>query len=243
MRRLLLLLVLLTAALGLATTSAQAAGRTCPKQRGTLATDELGRVWHRGRSLYACTTSGERRPATKRMGPWTPSTRVSFDGATVAWTTRVARGGTRVDRLWAGFAGDGSRWLSGAQAVPAAGDAPAAEARVLALRSLGSSVAWVTDGSQLAVAAESPDDYEPTTLDTPSVTLRPDAGRVLAGAWPDTPAADLAATLELEQEPSEGDDCGGTEAFTASVRPTGSAAPAGVRWASSYVTRSAACNT
>lgn len=236
MRRLVLLAVLSTTVIGVVPATASAAQR-CPRTTGTLAVERLGRVWHSGRSLYACTVSGGVAPHARRMGPWTPGTRVAFDGGDVAWTTRVTRSGARADRLWAGDAATGRRWQSGAQAVPASGAEAAGEARVLALRTVGDGVAWVTDGAQLVLASQEPQvDDGPMTLDTPPVTLTPDGNRVLVGAWPDTPAGELARTLRLTVGEGEGDDCGGVDTFTATVRPAGASAPVGAGWSSSYST-------
>src|SRR5690348_5745498 len=73
--------------------AAARAARDCPAQRGTLARAPLGRVWHRGHSLYACTTAYARRPRSVRLGPWAPQTRVAWDGVNAAWTVPLWRGG------------------------------------------------------------------------------------------------------------------------------------------------------
>lgn len=85
-------------------------------------------MWHKGKSLYVCATEG--KAASRRMGSWKPGTRVLFDGFNLVWTTPLTRDGARSDRLWAGSALTGRRWLSGSRAVPASGGERAREARV-----------------------------------------------------------------------------------------------------------------
>lgn len=102
-RRLLPLVVLLLAALLAPVGAAQAAAKakSCPARKGTMAKDSTGRVWHQGRSLYACTTVYGRGPRPRRLGPWTPQTKVAWDGSDAVWSVRLTRGHVSADRIYA----------------------------------------------------------------------------------------------------------------------------------------------
>src|SRR4051812_49675715 len=109
----------------------------CPARSGTLAKDGFGRVWHTKATLYGCTTVYGRRPRTRRLGPWKPGTKVAWDGSHAVWTVPLTLGGVRRDRVYAGSAEDGSRWLLGTRARPATAAAPAGEARIQRLFAWG----------------------------------------------------------------------------------------------------------
>src|SRR6185436_15259439 len=149
-------------ALGSTAPAGAATSQDCPATKGTLAKRSLGRVWHRGATLYGCTTVYAHRPRAKRLGLWTASTRVAFDGVNVAWTVRRTVGYRRVDRIWAANIDSGRRWLKGARLVPPAGGRPAHEARAQAVLLRDQGVALVTQDGDVALTLREPqDDPEP----------------------------------------------------------------------------------
>jgi hypothetical protein len=217
------------AALDAAPADAAPKARDCPGKRGTLKVTGLGRVWHQGHSLYGCTAVYGRRPHTQRLGPWAPGAKVSWDGVSAAWTVPLRRGGVRSDRAWAASAEDGRRWLVGTRLVPRTADAPAREARVQSIRLRDESVAWVTQDGAVVLALHSPED-DPTPLGTLPAPLTADHGLLLLGTWTGIPAARLATTLALTEGDGDGDECGGSNPYTLTVRPDAGAPALGATW-------------
>src|SRR3954464_3579077 len=117
--RLPLTLLLAAVALTVPAAAHAKAYANCPARSGTLAKDGFGRVWHTKATLYGCTTVYGRRPRTRRLGPWKPGTKGAWDGRHAGWRVPLTRGGVRRDRVYAGSAEDGSRWLLGTRARPA----------------------------------------------------------------------------------------------------------------------------
>jgi hypothetical protein len=209
------------------------AAQNCPAKKGTLAKDSLGRVWHKGTSLYACTTVYGHRPRSRRMGPYKPGTKVSFDGVDLAWTTALTRDGVRSDRVWAGSADTGRRWLDGKRLIPASGDQPEREARILKLVAVDRSVAWVTRGGDVGFALQFPE-TDPAAIGTLPAPLKADDKRLLVGSFGAASASQLAATLKLTEGDGEGDECGGSNPYdlTFQVSP---GTTAGARWQGGWV--------
>lgn len=203
----------------------------CPVTRGTLAVSPhgFGRVWHQGTSLYACTTVYGHRPRARRMGPWAPGTRVSFDGVDLAWTVPMVIDGRGTDRVWAGNADSGKRWMLAQKPNPGGATKPSREGRVQRIVAVDRSVAWVTKGGAVVGALEE-------VAGTPAV-VGPLPGApvvqknlVLMGTWPAASAAALGATLKIAEEDGDGDECGGVNPYVMTVRPDPATPPAGVRW-------------
>src|SRR3954469_12197632 len=144
--RLPLTLLLAAVALTVPTAAHAKASANCPARSGTLAKDGFGRVWHTKATLYGCTTVYDRKPQTRRLGPWKPGTKVAWDGTQAVWTVPLVRDGVRSDRLYAASAQDGSRWLVGTRALPATATTPAAGARVQRVFSYDVTAGWVTTG-------------------------------------------------------------------------------------------------
>ena len=48
---------------------ASAKSDDCPPRKGTLVKKPLGRVWHKGHSLFGCTVVFDTRPRARRLGP------------------------------------------------------------------------------------------------------------------------------------------------------------------------------
>jgi hypothetical protein len=203
--------------------------KSCPAQRGTIAKRPLGRVWHRGTSLYACTVVYGRKPRTVRLGPWAPGARVVWDGVTAAWTVPLRRHGVRGDRAWAASAEDGMRWLAGTRLVPGSKTAPSRDGRISAIRLKGDGAAWVTTDGHVVLALHAPES-PPEAVGTPPVPLRAFKQLLLIGQWPDVPVATLVGTLSLTVGDGEGDECGGSNPYTLTVRPDAAAAPVGATW-------------
>ena len=142
----------------------------------------LGRVWHRGTTLYGCTAVYGHRPRTKRLGAWTPTTRVSFDGVNVAWTVRRTVDVRRVDRIWAANIDSGTRWLKGAPLIPRAGAPKAREERAQRVELRDQGVAWVTQAGDVVFALRSPEDV-PEAIGAAG-ELRPAASTCVLAAGP-----------------------------------------------------------
>ena len=226
-------LLLAAAALGgPATTAADAGAATpkpCPAKKGTLAKNGIGRVWHQGTSLYGCTTIYGKKPATKRLGPWKPGTKVAWDGSTALWSVPLTRDGVVSDRMWAASAQDGRRWLTGTRLVPKSGEQPAREARVQKLVLRDEGAAWVTKDGAAVFALHSPES-EPEAIGTPPAPLQATDELLLIGEFAGVPAADLAASMALTEEDGEGDECGGSNPYRFTVTPGPDAAPVGAAW-------------
>ena len=201
----------------------------CPTRSGTLATDALGRIWHRASSVYGCTTVFGHSPRTRRLGPYKTGVRVAFDGVNVAFTVPLVRNGVRSDRLYAVNVDSGSRWLAGRLLVPATAGSPEREARVQALKVSDQSIAWVTRTADVVMATRSPEDT-PVAIGTLPRPLTVDRKLLLVGSFPDTAAGLLAQSMQLKEEPGDGDECGGVNPYTLTVKPNSSAGPIGVRW-------------
>jgi hypothetical protein len=232
-RRLVLLLATL-ALLAAAPQAAQAAKSSCPAKKGTLAHDRLGRVWHSGHSLYACTTVYDRAPRARRLGPWASGTKVAWDGSSAAWSVPLIRDGVRSDRAWVASAEDGKRWLLGTRLIPATGSTPAAEGRVQRLFVFGESAGWVTRDGSVVLAVHSPQDV-PAPFGTLPTAPAADHKLVLVGRWPSASAGALAASVQLGAFDGDGDECGGSESYRLTVVPdaTGGTGPSlrlGVSW-------------
>jgi hypothetical protein len=221
--------VLLLAALPGAAQAGRSAG--CPAQRGTLAHDGFGRVWHQGASLYGCTTVYGRRPRSRRLGPWRPGAKVAWDGSDAVWSVPLTRGGEVVgDRVYAADAQDGTRWLLGARALPAAATAGAGEARVQRVFAHGATAAWVTTGGAVVFALRSPED-DPAAEGALGATPVADGHLTLVGTWTGRSPTDLGRTLAIDSAGGDGDECGGSEEYRLTVVPdAGSGARVGVRW-------------
>lgn len=217
------------AALGAAPSPASAAA-DCPAQKGTIVKDAIGRVFHRGTRLYACTTVYAHAPRSRYMGPWSPGTKVSFDGVNLAWTVRVTAQGRRSDRVWAGSADTGRRWMLGQKPNPGGADLAAREDTVRAIVANDRGIAWVTRGGAVVGALEEPADDTVTAIGAlpapPSVLQKRLA---LVGTWPGQGAL-LAETLELQETGGDGDECGGVNTYALTVRPDAAQPAAGVAW-------------
>lgn len=201
-----------------------AASSDCPARSGTLDKAPLGRVWHRGGTLFGCTTVYGHRPRTVRLGPWGPFSRVAFDGVNVAWTARRTVGGRRVDRMWAANVDSRTRWLRGAKLLPAG------EARVRAVLQRDQAVAWVTQTSEVVLALRSPQEA-PVAIGTLPGALQPRKRSLLVGSWPGVASRALAGTAKLAELPGDGDECGAVNPYELTVQPDPTGPPLGARWA------------
>jgi hypothetical protein len=221
-----------TAAAAPSPASAAAKPKNCPAQKGTIKVDgyKIGRVWHRGTKLFACTTVYGHAPKSRYLGPWAPGTKVAFDGVNLGWTVRTVAEGRSTDRVWAGSADTGKRWMLAQKPNPGGATKAAREVRVQRIVVADRGLAWVTQGGDVVGALESPaSDPAPVgTFTTPPSVLQ--KRLVLIGSWPAVPAATLAATLKIVEEPGEGDECGGGNPYLITVRPDAAKPAIGVRW-------------
>jgi hypothetical protein len=155
---------------------------------------------------------------------------VAFDGANVAWTVPLQRGGVRSDRAWVASAQDGERWIAGARLVPATAMVPAHEARVQSVLVADHAAAWVTQSSDVVLALSLPGDGDPVADGVLPGTLTPSHQLLLVGSWPQTPALALARSARLHEGDNEGDECEFVNPYTLTVRPDPAAAPVGATW-------------
>jgi hypothetical protein len=230
---------LLLAAVGVllvAAAPAGAASKSCPAKAGTLAKDPhgFGRVWHKGASLYACTTVYGHRPRARRMGPYKPGTKVAFDGVNLAWTVPLTRAGVRSDRAWAGSADTGKRWLDGKRLVAASGDQPEREARVQRIVVEDRGAAWVTRTGEVTLALQFPE-TEPKAIGTLPAPLKADGKRLLVGGFGAAAATQLASSLKLAEGDGDGDECGGTNPYTLTFQSTPGGPMLGAEWWGGWV--------
>lgn len=205
----------------------------CPPHRGGLVNDHhgFGRVWHQGASLYACTTVYAHRPRAKRMGPWTPYTKVAFNGVDLAWTVRMHVGGKATDRVWAANVDSGQRWMLAQKPNPGGPSLAARETLLQRLVVVDQSVVWVTRTSDVVAVLREPGGSDPTlvgTWATPPAVLQK---RLLPlGTYAGVSAAALAASLRVKELDGEGDECGGVNPYRITFRPAAGAAVLGVVW-------------
>jgi hypothetical protein len=209
-----------------------ASSKTCPAKANTLAKTNAGRVWHAGGSLYACTTIYGRKPNQKRLGPWRTGGKVAWNGSDAVWSVPRAKAGKVVgDRVYAGDAQDGSRWLLGARA------GISAEARTQRMFVYGTVGGWVTKDGSVVMAQRSPQDA-PTAIGTlPAAPVA--AGKlVLVGRFTGLTPTDLGRTVKLDVTPGsgDGDECGGAEEYRLTLAPDASAPETrvGVAWWGSW---------
>lgn len=204
------------------------AARDCPKRPGSIAVKPLGRVWHQGGSLYACTTVYAKPPRARRVGPWKPGAKVVFDGVNVVWTVPVVRDGVRSDRVWGATAQTGRRWLAGTRLIPPTADAPAAEARLQRLLVADQAAAWVTRTGEVVLAVKFPES-DPEADGTLPAPLHADHSLVLVGRWTDEIVA-MARSARLEELEGDGDECGGVNPYKLIVQPVSPGPIVGVTW-------------
>jgi hypothetical protein len=213
--------------------SAATASKRCAPQKGTIVVTTFGRAWHRGTSLYAC-TEGYGKPArTHRMGPWTPLTKVAFDGTNIAWTVRMTKEGKATDRVWAGEAYLGRRWMVAQKPNPGGASLAAREDRVQRILVNGTGVMWVTRGSSVVAALSGPAD-RPKAIGTLPGPLLEQRHLTQIGTFPGVPATELAASAKIVQGDGDGDECGSTTNYLFTVEPGPDAPEAGVSWYGGY---------
>ncbi|MCW3014714.1 MAG: hypothetical protein JWO02_1806 [Solirubrobacterales bacterium] len=211
--------------------AAKPKAKACPARSGTIARDRrgFGRVWHKGTSLYACTTVYGHAPKTERMGPYAAGTKVAFDGVNVTWTVPMVKGGKKTDRVWAANVDSGSRWMLAQKPNPAGTDAAARETRVQRIVVRDQAIAWVTKGGDVVGALRSPED-DPVTIGTLPAAPVVQKNLVLLGSFTGVPVMDLATSLQIEELDGDGDECGGVNPYRFTVRPDASTPAAGVEW-------------
>lgn len=215
-----------------AVASAQS-GDHCPARTGTVATDRLGNVWHKGGSLYACTVVYGTKPRAVRVGRWAPQTRVDFDGVTVVWTTPLTRDGVRSDRVSAADVQAGRRWMTSRRLLPAGDGTPSREARIQRVIAAFAGVGWVTRSGDVVLALQQPVDAPVAVGALPAPPVARD-DLTLVGTWTPpagvTSAKALADTARIDIGDGEGDECGGTDPYTMTVVPDAAAPAVGVTW-------------
>ncbi len=202
------------AALAVAVPSgAMARSHHCPKHHGQLAVNSFGNVWHDSKSLLGCTTVYDHPPRARRLGPWTPGTKVAWDGVNALWTVRHSSAGVTTDRMWAANADNGKRWLSGTKLVPGAPGAPFTDGQAQHIMLADQSAAWLTKAGQVVMALHEPADT-PTPIGTlvssPLVAVKQ---LLLVGTYPTSLVAGIASTMKLEELDGDGDECGGENPY------------------------------
>src|SRR5207342_1569413 len=133
-------------------------------------------------------------------GPWSPKSRVDFDGMTAAWTTPLVRDGVRSDRAWLATAdGPGKRWIGGARLIPASDGGPAREARIQRIVIRDQGAAWVTRTGEVVLALAEPGGSDPASIGSLSTTLKPSDRYLFVGTFAGVRASELAKTLTLKE--------------------------------------------
>jgi hypothetical protein len=222
-------IALAAAALALAGAApASAKSDACPARKGTLVKKPLGRVWHKGHSLYGCTVVFDTKPRARRLGPWAPQTRVDFDGVEVAWTMPLVRNGVRSDRVWNASVQSGTRWALGARLVPGR------EARIQRIMVADQGAAWVTRTGDVVLFVRLPNS-DPVAVGGLPGPLVPDKSFLLVGTFTSIAPKTLAGTAKLAEGQGDGDECGGTNPYTLTVQPDPSAPPVGATWSGDWV--------
>ena len=218
-------------AVALPASASASAHKDCPPHKGAIASKNGGRVWHSGTSLYACTVVYGQKPHTVKLGPWSPKSRVAFDGITAAWTTPLTRDGVRSDRAWLATAdGPGKRWIGGARLIPASASGPAREARIQRILLTDQGAAWVTRTGEVVLALADPAGSEPAKIGALPGELKADHQFLLVGSFTGVRASELAKTLTLKESSGDGDECGGVNPYLLTVQPDPAADPVGVSW-------------
>ena len=201
----------------------------CPAHHGQLAVNSLGNVWHHGLSLYACTTVYDHPPRARRLGPWTPGTRVALDGDTVLWTVRRVDAGVVSDRMWAANADSAKHWLSGTRIVPNGPGAPFTDGRVRRILVTDQSAAWITQAGEVVMAMNEPAETPAAigTLPAPLVAVKQ---LLLVGRYPASSVAGIAASMKLDELDGDGDECGGENPYRLTFQTTAGEPRVGAQW-------------
>jgi hypothetical protein len=206
-----------------------AASRSCAARPHTVAARSGGKVWHSGASLFGCTTaygpSLGHTPRTRRLGPWTPGTKVAFDGVTAVWSVPKAAG----DRVWADNLDSGEHWLTGTRIVPGSAGGHFTDGRVQRLMLTTEGAAWITRDSQVVLALHEPAS-DPTPFGALAAPLSADKQLLLVGSFPGVAASTLAQSATLEVVGGDGDECGGVDTYRLSVAPDPSGPRIGADW-------------
>lgn len=202
----------------------------CPKHSGGLYADNSGwiRVWHDRLSVYACSPSSYRwsktqqrhivKFATKRLGPWGEGSTFSYDyvSDTAIWLRPQGVGAGRVTRLWAAGL-SGNQILRRVPARPGV-NGTAADGDFGTLKFGPAVLAWTSGDAAFMVPLGGTASVQfGEGIATAPVT----AGPIVAlGVWPGA-AESLAATLRIDAESGDADECGGGGTYTVSVNPAG----------------------
>lgn len=201
----------------------------CKKHAGELYSDNSGwiRVWHDRDSILACSQATARWNAkkqqwkftfvTKRLGPWSRGSKVSYDWAsdTVVWLRPQKSNAGTVQRLWASTV-SGSPVLRRVPAHPGVGGV-AADGAFSALAYGPGVLAWISGDAAFMVKLGGGQSTFSSGFTTPPTV----AGPIVAlGSW--AGAADaLASSLHIASESGEADECGGGGTVTVSINPVG----------------------
>lgn len=191
---------------------AMARSHICHRHHGHLAGDFFGNVWHDSHSVLACTTVYDHPPRARRLGPWTPGTKVAWDGVNALWTVRHTSGGVTTDRMWAANSDNGKHWLSGTKLVPGAAGAPFTDGRAQRIFLKDQSAAWVTQAGQVVMAMHDPADT-PTAIGTLPAPLTAVKQLLLVGTYPASAVPGIASSLRIKELDGDGDECGGENPY------------------------------
>lgn len=214
---------------------------SCAKKKGEIKRTSGGVLWSVKGVLWGCTAFYGDPPETYRLGPWSKASRYAFDGGTVAWTVpKTGKHGTE-DAVWTAKVTNGAVGLRGVR--PTTGPGSSTDVRVARLVAKENATAWVTlRGTVVAAlgADETPEAVGASDgLATPFVQK---GGRYVVGRWPDVAGTAFAKTLTIEVGDGEGDECGGTNPYSVTVRPVDGEPPVGLTAFVGWVSSSNACN-
>lgn len=250
---------------GLAPAAAQADGSIdrCPRHAHEIHRTGGSVVWERGGSLFGC-VAGYRNPQlggvedqdpsydyphtkARRLGPWSPGSRIVFDGVEAVWAYRTrSKAGEPVDRLYAIDVRAGKAWLRGTRPTFDLAD------RVVEHLALGVNfAAWITTRGTVFAAAEGgfgadsgpqdPFDLEPVGAGTSgadglATTLAPQGHRLLVGRFPNaTPQQRATFRLKrLSDLDMENEQCIGSYRWETTIVPVAGAPRVGAIWRGAY---------
>lgn len=189
-----------------------------------------GYAYRVGKVLYGCgrVDVGYRRQVRK-LGPWTPESKVRIDGIhTVVWTERRTSAGRSEDRIWAATLAS-RPWLRGIASVRKPSD------RLVARLLPGP--AWVTEGGAVAIAKMKYDASSVALVGagTPGASglvavPKPAGARLELGRWGAGAVDALADSFTIEDRGGDADGCAAVNAYAALVTPVAGQAAVGVEW-------------
>lgn len=219
---------------------AMAVARSCARHGGAIYAQGRGagpsfRAWHRRGSLYICAAERQlaaSRPTarTRRMGPWTSTSRLIVSGFDATWTVRKTVAGAPVDHIWTRDIWTGNTIQSDLPLVPAGGAQPARESQLADWTAGDATRAWVTKSGDVVMSVDDSSGDPQAHGALGPLTL--DGRRLLVASYPAAPQVrNLGYSLHLfEVAEGDGDECDYVyDAMLSFIDPL-TQTPLGVSW-------------